>query len=92
MSADFIERFRSLQKYVNWTDDDLARLPLIEQTLRPFHRDLVDDFYTTLAANPQTLKTIVGGTEQIERLKVSLLIWLEELLAGKYDADYLLAR
>lgn len=49
---------------------------------------LVDDFYAEIENHPDARKVITGGVEQIARLKKSLLRWLEELLSGRYDREY----
>jgi signal transduction histidine kinase len=50
---------------------------------------VVDDFYATIDEHPEARHVITGGTSQIERLKKSLKLWLESLLSGTYDEEYL---
>ena len=38
------------------------------------------------------MKVITGGQQQIARLKETLLKWLQELLAGPYESDYVMRR
>ncbi len=91
-SDDLFGRYRELQEYVGWTDDDARRVaavgPLLEPTLVP----LVDDFYQEIDRHPNARKVITGGREQIERLKGTLVQWLRELLSGHYDAAYVARR
>lgn len=54
----------------------------------PHFGELVDDFYAEIENHPAAKKVITGGDEQIGRLKKSLQRWLEELLAGRYDREY----
>jgi hypothetical protein len=61
---------------------------LMEQHLLP----LIDDFYTEIERHPDARKVITGGPQQIERLKGTLVQWLRELFAGRYDRDYILRR
>jgi signal transduction histidine kinase len=85
-------RYRELQAYVGWTDDDARRVaaaaPLLESSLAR----LVDDFYQEIERHPDALKVITGGREQIERLKGTLTAWLHELLSGCYDEAYVARR
>jgi two-component system, NtrC family, sensor kinase len=89
---DLFARYRELQAYVGWTDEDVrlvvATAPLLEGSLA----SLVDDFYDEIERHPNARKVITGGREQIERLKGTLIAWLRELLSGRYDADYVARR
>src|SRR5438128_1054933 len=93
MNADKLyERYRELQRYVAWTDEDAQRVcqagPLLEPHLPP----LIDDFYEEIERHPDARKVITGGQEQVQRLKGTLLAWLRELFAGKYDREYVARR
>jgi len=85
-------RFRELQSYVDWTEADVQRIvtaaPLLESCLH----DLVDDFYAEIERHPDARKVITGGQAQIDLLKGTLVQWIRELLAGKYDAAYVARR
>jgi len=87
-----LKRYRELQSYLDWTDDDAERIaaaaPLVETCLQ----SLVDDFYAEIERHPGARKVITGGQPQIERLKGTLLQWVRELLAGRYDPAYVLGR
>ena len=87
-----LERYEELQRYVGWTDEDAERVrsagPLVQADLPR----LVDDFYEEIERHPNARKVITGGQEQVERLKGTLIRWLQDLLAGKYDADYVARR
>lgn len=84
----FFERYCELQAYVDWTEDDAARVVAIKPLLEPYLRELVDDFYAAIGRNPNAQRAITGGQEQIERLKGTLILWLEDLLSGRYDVEY----
>jgi len=90
-NEQLLSRYRELQEYVGWTDDDAARVrkagPLVESQLPR----LVDDFYAEIERHPNAKKVFVDEA-QVARLKVSLKVWLEQLFRGPYDADYLLRR
>jgi signal transduction histidine kinase len=89
---DLFGRYRELQQYVGWADDDARRVaaagPLLEGVLAP----LIDDFYDEIERHPNARKVITGGREQIERLKGTLRGWVRELLSGRYDAAYVARR
>jgi signal transduction histidine kinase len=82
------DRYRELQSYVGWTDDDAARIKAIAALADPYLPALIDDFYDQIERHPSALKVITGGKAQIERLKSTLLRWVRELLSGQYDEDY----
>src|SRR5207237_2616754 len=58
----------------------------------PYPPGLIDDFYDEIERHPDARKVITGGQAQIERLKGTLRAWLRELLAGRYDQDYVARR
>lgn len=85
-------RYRELQQYVGWTDSDAARIRSIGPLLSPHFPQLVEDFYAEIERHPDAVKVITGGTEQIQRLKGTLVQWLEQLVSGQYDTDYVFRR
>jgi signal transduction histidine kinase len=91
-SARLFERYRELQLYVGWTESDRQRVVAAAPLLEPFLRGLIDDFYAEIERHPDALKVITGGPAQIERLKGTLVTWIRDLLAGRYDEDYVARR
>jgi len=85
-------RYRELQRYVGWTDDDAQRVASVARLIEPHLAGLVEDFYAEIARHPDAQKVITGGEAQITRLKHTLVRWLQELFSGKYDADYVARR
>ena len=85
MSAPF---FDSLKNYVGFTDNSSAALRELHPIAQPFFARIVDDFYATIAAHPDARAAIAGGTAQIERLKQTLIRWLETMLLGPQDQAY----
>jgi two-component system, NtrC family, sensor kinase len=85
-------RYRELQSYVGWTEDDAERIVAAAGLLEPCLHDLVDDFYAEIERHPAARKVITGGQAQIDRLKGTLVQWIRELLAGRYDALYVARR
>jgi signal transduction histidine kinase len=86
------QRYQELQQYVGWTAVDARRVQSLAALLDPYLPVLVDDFYAEIERHPDARKVITGGAAQIERLKGTLVAWLRELLAGRYDADYVARR
>jgi PAS domain S-box-containing protein len=85
-------RYRELQEYVGWTDDDARRVAAAGPPLAAALAPLVDDFYDEIDRHPNARKVITGGREQVERLKGTLIQWLRELLSGRYDEAYVARR
>jgi len=93
MDADrLLERYRELQSYLDWTDDDAARIATAAPLVESCFQSLVDDFYAEIERHPAARKVITGGQPQIERLKGTLVQWVRELFRGRYDADYVFRR
>ena len=93
MDSDALfHRYRELQQYVGWTDEDARRVTAVADTLEPYLAALIDDFYQEIARHPGALRVLTGGAAQIERLKVTLGGWLRELLRGPYDKEYVARR
>jgi signal transduction histidine kinase len=89
MDADRLyRRYRELQAYVGWTEEDARRVVALAGLLEPHLKPLIDDFYEEIERHPDARKVITGGRAQIERLKGTLVQWLRELFAGRYDRDY----
>jgi signal transduction histidine kinase len=93
MSPDeLFGRYRELQEYVGWTDEDARRVAAAAPLVEPALASLIDDFYAEIERHAGAVKVITGGREQIERLKGTLRGWLRELLSGRYDAAYVARR
>lgn len=87
-----LHRYRELQQYVGWSDEDAERVRAAGPLIRGDLPALIDDFYEEIERHPDARRVITGGAEQVARLKGTLLRWLEELLAGQYDGDYVSRR
>jgi signal transduction histidine kinase len=85
-------RYQELQQYVGWTAEDAGRAQSVAELLRKFLPMLVDDFYAEIERHPDAMKVITGGQQQIIRLKGTLVNWLQELLAGPYESEYVARR
>lgn len=84
--------YQELQDYVGWTEADAARVAVAGPLVEPHIDRLIDDFYEEIDRHPQARKVITGGPQQVARLKETLKAWLRNLLAGKYDQEYVSRR
>jgi signal transduction histidine kinase len=91
-SDELFARYQELQRYVGWTEEDAGRVQSVARLLDPVLAALVDDFYAEIDRHPGARKVITGGAAQVTRLKGTLVAWLRELLAGRYDAAYVARR
>jgi PAS domain S-box-containing protein len=89
MPPNLVERFRDLQSYVGWSEDDAARIRSVAEIIKKNMDGLIDDFYAEIQRHPDALRVISGGQEQIARLMKSLRAWLAETLQCHSDPDYL---
>jgi signal transduction histidine kinase len=77
---------------VGWTEQAARRVAATAELVAPHLIPLIDDFYDEIGRHPNARKVITGGQEQINRLKGTLIQWLRELLAGRYDQKYVARR
>jgi hypothetical protein len=91
-SARLLARYRELQRYVGWTEDDARRVLACAPLIEPSIGSLIDDFYEEIQRHPEVSRVIVGGAAQIKRLKQTLRQWLVQLLGGPYDEEYVVRR
>ncbi|MGQ0635329.1 MAG: protoglobin domain-containing protein [Planctomycetaceae bacterium] len=92
MNDEVYARYVELQQYVGYSDADARRMAELSVPIGQFLPSLVDEFYAEIARHAATRQVITGGDAQIQRLKHSLLSWLQELFSGCYDADYVARR
>jgi signal transduction histidine kinase len=80
--------FENLKLYVGFDDDSSATLRELHPIAAPFFVPIVDDFYAAIEAHPGARAAITGGRAQIDRLKQTLLRWIDTLLLGPHDEAY----
>src|SRR3954470_24117299 len=85
MSVTFFDNIKS---YVGFTEDSSAALRELHPVAQPFFARIVDDFYARIDAHPDARAAITGGPAQIERLKQTLIRWLDTMLLGPQDQAY----
>jgi two-component system sensor histidine kinase HydH len=81
----FLEDVRA---YVGFDDDASAALREAHPMVAPHFGAIIDDFYDTIDAHPGARAAITGGEAQIQRLKRSLLQWIDEMFRGPHDEAY----
>lgn len=74
--------------YVGFDESDALLLRELGPHLRPRFEPIIDRFYESIEANPGAAEVITGGQAQIERLKGTLIDWMEGLVGGVYDDAY----
>jgi two-component system sensor histidine kinase HydH len=79
---------QSVKAYVGFDEQASATLAGVRDLVAPHFRAIIDDFYDTIEAHPGARSAITGGAAQIERLKGSLLRWIDELFRGPHDEEY----
>jgi two-component system sensor histidine kinase HydH len=80
--------FESLKAYVGFSDQSSAALLELHPLAQPFFVPIVDDFYAAIEAHPGARAAITGGAPQIERLKRTLVQWIDKMLLGPHDEAY----
>lgn len=76
-----------IQSYIRFSEQDHAALAALRPHVRAEARAIADAFYARIEAFPEA-KSVFTGPEQVERLKVTLTQWLDELVTGPWDDAY----
>jgi signal transduction histidine kinase len=93
MNQDQLYRhYQDYQSYIGWTAADVDRVRAAGSVLQPHLQPVIDDFYAEISRHAQTRKVIEGGQTTVDRLKATLLRWLQDLLAGPRDREYVARR
>jgi signal transduction histidine kinase len=78
----------NVKAYVGFDDSASAALLAAHAHVAPHFGAIIDDFYDTIEAHPGARAAITGGAAQIQRLKRSLLEWINGLFQGPHDEAY----
>ena len=89
---DIRQLHAELQQYVGWLPEDPDRLVRMGRLVGARIPALVDDFYSQIEQHPEAARVIQGGQAQIDRLKKTLTVWLEQLFGGVYDQAFIRRR
>jgi signal transduction histidine kinase len=82
----------NVKLYVGFDDGSSAALREAHPIVAPHFGPIIDDFYATIEAHPGARAAITGGAAQIQRLKGTLLKWIEEVFLGPHDEAYFARR
>jgi signal transduction histidine kinase len=78
----------NVKTYVGFDEGSSSALREAHPIMAPHFGPIIDDFYATIEAHPGARAAITGGAPQIQRLKKSLLQWIDELFRGPHDEAY----
>lgn len=85
----FVRRFEDLKRYIDWQSEDVACSAELLMRLAPHFDAIITDFYDEISRHAAAFRVITGGQRQIDRLKHSLGLWLNDALLAEYDATFL---
>jgi PAS domain S-box-containing protein len=80
-------RFSELKRYVRLDARDAELLRAFGELSRPELPRIAEAFYDRVREHEEA-NAVFNGEPQIERLKRTLVLWLERVLSGSYDEDY----
>lgn len=80
-------RYVELTRYVRYGADDAARVAAARPHVEPHFRRISDEFYERIHEHDDA-HAIFTDDAQIERLRRSLVTWLERLFTGAFDEGY----
>src|SRR5690606_25094129 len=79
--------FQELKRYMRFGAEDEESLRRLSGLARPHFRAIAEAFYARLAEHDSAHR-VFSGPAQIERLKGTLVAWMELLLTGPWDDAY----
>ncbi|MCA9629198.1 MAG: histidine kinase [Myxococcales bacterium] len=80
--------FESVKEYVGFGEEAARLLRELHPLAEPHYERIVDDFYEAIQRHPDAHQAITGGDAQIQRLKRTLVRWVESVLLGPHDEEY----
>ncbi len=86
-----LTQFEKQLAYLNVTDDDRLILQELTPILLPKLPEIINSFYENLKLVPMT-QSLVQLPENIDHLKTTHLKYLEQMLLGIFDKEYILQR
>jgi signal transduction histidine kinase len=79
--------FAELKAYVDFSPADEARLRALREHVLPHAEAIADRFYDRVLRFPDAT-AVFADMAQVNRLKKSLVRWIDQLLTGPYDDAY----
>jgi signal transduction histidine kinase len=83
--------FEELKRYVEFDAGDERALRALHGVAAPHFPAIADAFYARILNHAGARKAL-GNESQVGRLKVTLQLWMDQLLRGPWDEEYYLAR
>jgi signal transduction histidine kinase len=80
--------FDELKRYVAWSEEDERALRALHGASTSQFQRLADAFYDRILAHEGARTALAGGESQVGHLKVTMVAWLDTLLAGPWDEAY----
>ncbi len=79
--------FDEMKRYVRFTDDDARALAAFGEVATPHFERIAAEFYERVREHEEA-HAVFTGEEQIERLRRSLVRWMDRLCRGPHDESY----
>src|SRR5688572_23872258 len=86
-SAGMETTFEEMKRYVGFTNDDARILAGFRPAARPHLPWIAERFYARIVEHPAA-HAVFKNPDQVARLKGTLQIWADRLLAGPHDEEY----
>jgi signal transduction histidine kinase len=80
--------FAELMRYVQFGEADREALRVLHGASEGHFERISTLFYDRILAHEEARRAIPGGETQVGHLKVTLVAWMDRLLAGPWDAAY----
>jgi signal transduction histidine kinase len=80
--------FEELKRYVRFDAADEQALRALHEHARTHLEDVSEIFYARILSHEEARKALVGGESRVGKLKVTLVAWMDSLLAGPWDEAY----
>ncbi len=83
-----VTRWAELRHYVRFDEADEEALRLALPVVEPRFQQIADEFYDRILEHEGTRRVLTGGSEEVARLKCTLLDWLQGCFRGPWDEAY----
>jgi len=83
-----MRRWAEIRNFVGFDAADEAALAAVRERLRPHFSSIVRRFYEVVLAFPDARRVFTEGDSQVERLRGSLMRWLDGVFTGPWDESY----
>jgi two-component system sensor histidine kinase HydH len=80
--------FDELKRYIDWSADDEAALRELHPHAAPHFARIAEVFYARILTHEGAREALIGGESRVGQLKVTLIAWMDRLLAGPWNDEY----